>query len=158
MGSRKRPGKFPVRRVVSKFEEVLCESPPFELYGKPSRGPAMVAAAVAPLLSQESVEVFAVLLLDAKNRVVGFAEVSRGTLKNTLVHPREVFGPALRLGCAAVIAVHNHPSGDPEPSHEDLEVTKRLSEAGRLLGVPLLDHVILGDEGRFASLRERFEF
>ena len=73
------------------------------------------------------------------------------------MHPREVFRPALREAAAAVVCAHNHPSGDPEPSAEDLEVTRRLLDAGRLLGVPLLDHVVLGD-ARALSLRERVGF
>jgi DNA repair protein RadC len=73
------------------------------------------------------------------------------------VHPREVFGPAVREGAAALIVVHNHPSGDPEPSAEDLSVTRRLIEAGELLGVPLLDHVVVGDVG-YVSIRERMRF
>ena len=107
---------------------------------------------------EEVVEVFTVLMMNGKHRVVGMAEVSRGTLTCALVHPREVFGPALRLSSAAVIVVHNHPSGDPEPSEEDVEVTRRLVEVGRVIGVPLLDHVIVGECGRFTSLRERLEF
>ncbi|MCA9573523.1 MAG: JAB domain-containing protein, partial [Myxococcales bacterium] len=83
--------------------------------------------------------------------------VSVGTLTTSLVHPREVFGPALSDAAAALIVVHNHPSGDPSPSQEDVEITKRLIEVGRLLGVPLLDHVVVG-EGRFVSLRERLDF
>jgi DNA repair protein RadC len=73
------------------------------------------------------------------------------------VHPREVFRPALAAGGAAIVAVHNHPSGDPEPSSEDLAVTRRLIEAGTLLGVPLLDHVVVG-LGSYVSLRERIDF
>jgi DNA repair protein RadC len=80
-----------------------------------------------------------------------------GTLTTSLVHPREVFRSAVREAAAALIAVHNHPSGDPEPSAEDLEVTRRLIEAGRLLGIPLLDHVVVGD-GAWVSLRERMPF
>ncbi len=156
MGSRKDPSYAQVRRVVSRFEEVVCESAPLQsLYGKRPGSAALVEALVAPFLAHEPVEVFVALLLDGKHRVTGFAEVSRGTLTSSLVHPREVFGPALRMGCAALIVVHNHPSGDPEPSSEDREVTKRLAEAGRLLGVPLLDHVVLGGGGRYTSLRER---
>ncbi len=77
-----------------------------------------------------------------------------GTLTASLVHPREVFGPAMREGAAAIILVHNHPSGDPTPSPEDVEITMRLSEVGRLVGIRLLDHVILGD-GCFTSCFER---
>ena len=118
----------------------------------------MVAAMLRPLLEDEVVEVFVVLLLNGKHRIFAFAEVSRGTLTSSLVHPREVFGPALRQAAAAVIVAHNHPSGDPEPSVEDLEVTRRLRDAGKLLGVPLLDHVVLGVDGKFTSLRERITF
>lgn len=151
--------KVRVRRVVSKFEGVVCESPmPESAYGESLRSAKSVADIMAPLLQEEVVEVFAVLLLNGKHRIVGMAEVSRGTVTATLVHPREVFGPALRMSSAAVIVVHNHPSGDPEPSVDDVEVTRRLIEAGRMLGVPLLDHVIVGENGRFTSLRERVVF
>ena len=159
MVSNQGPKKVRVRRVVSKFEGVVCESPMLEsAYGESIRSAKSVADIMMPLLQEEVVEVFTVLLLNGKHRVVGMAEVSRGTLTTALVHPREVFGPALRLSSAAIIVVHNHPSGDPEPSLEDVEVTRRLIAAGRVLGVPLLDHVIVGDAGRFTSLRERLEF
>lgn len=151
--------KVRIRRVVSKFESVVCESPMLTgTYGESLRGAKSVAEVMLPMLQDEVVEVFAVLLLNGKHRVVGIAEVSRGTLTTTLVHPREVFGPALRLASAAVIVVHNHPSGDPEPSVDDIEVTRRLIEVGRVLGVPLLDHVIVGENGRYTSLRDRLEF
>jgi DNA repair protein RadC len=109
---------------------------------------------VEPRLAGLERERFLVLLLDGKHRLRRMEVVSEGTLTTSLVHPREVFRSAVREAAAAVIAVHNHPSGDPEPSPEDLEVTRRLRRAGRLLGVPLLDHVVIG-AGRFVSLRER---
>lgn len=109
---------------------------------------------MAPKLRGLERETLYVLLLDGKHRLKDCQRVSEGTLTSSLVHPREVFAPALRARAAAVIAVHNHPSGDPEPSTEDLAVTRRLSEAGRLLGVPLLDHVVVG-RGNHVSLRER---
>jgi len=141
-----------VRRVVS----MLAESPATEgLYGQAALQPATVAALLRPLLENESVEVFVALTLNAKHRSTGFHEVSRGTLTSSLVHPREVFGPALRMSAAAVIVAHNHPSGDPEPSNEDLAITRRLTQAGELLGVPLLDHIIIGQAGTFTNLRER---
>ncbi len=112
---------------------------------------------MAPELQGLQQEAFHVLLLDGKHRLRRRQRVSLGTLTTSLVHPREVFRPALREAAAAVIAVHNHPSGDPEPSREDLEVTRRLIEVGRLVGVPLVDHLIVGD-GRFVSLRERIGF
>lgn len=151
-------GEGLVRRVVSRLEDVICESPVLTgLYGEQARAPAEVALMLRPILGQEPVEVFVVLLLSGKHRVTGYAEVSRGTLTSSLVHPREVFGPALREAAAAIIVAHNHPSGDPEPSAEDVAVTKRLRDAGRLLGVPLLDHVIVGAADAFVSMRERLE-
>ncbi|WP_419191770.1 JAB domain-containing protein [Engelhardtia mirabilis] len=102
-------------------------------------------------------ETFQVLLLDGRHRLIRRHCVAVGTLTTSLVHPREVFGPAVREGAAAVLVAHNHPSGDPEPSSEDREVTRRLLDVGRLLGVPLLDHLVLGD-GRYVSLRRRMGF
>ncbi len=94
------------------------------------------------------------LLLDSRHRLVRRVEVSRGSLNQSLVHPREVFAPALREAAAAILVVHNHPSGDPRPSREDHEVTRRLARAGEILGVPLLDHVIVADRG-FVSFADR---
>ncbi len=91
-------------------------------------------------------ESFFALLLDSRHRLIREVEVSRGSLNQSLVHPREVFAPALREAAAALVVVHNHPSGDPEPSREDVEVTRRLSEAGEILGVRLVDHVVTGAE------------
>jgi DNA repair protein RadC len=121
------------------------------------RSPRRVHELVAVELRGLERERFLVLLLDGKHRLKRRELVSEGTLTTSLVHPREVFRPAVRESAAAVVVVHNHPSGDPEPSLEDVEVTRRLIEAGRLLGIPLLDHVVVGD-GRFASLRERMSF
>lgn len=116
--------------------------------------PDAVARVVAPDLRGLTVETFLALHLDARHRLVARTEVSRGTLTSAPVHPREVFGPALRAGAAAVVVAHNHPSGDPEPSAADLDVTKRLAAAGQLVGVPLLDHLVWADGG-WVSLRER---
>lgn len=121
------------------------------------RSPGSVAATVAPRLRGLAQETFLALLLDGKHRLRRTYVVSTGTLTTSLVHPREVFGPALRIGAAAVVAVHNHPSGDPEPSGEDLQVTRRLVAVGRLVGIPLIDHVVVAD-GTFCSLRERMDF
>ncbi|HEU0265432.1 MAG TPA: DNA repair protein RadC [Geobacterales bacterium] len=96
-------------------------------------------------------EYFLVLLLDGRNRVIREVQISEGTLNQSLVHPREVFNPAVRESAAAIILVHNHPSGDPTPSREDMALTGRLRQAGELMGVKVLDHVIIGD-GRFISL------
>jgi DNA repair protein RadC len=121
------------------------------------RSPARVHALLAGALRGLAQETFHALLLDGKHRLRRHEQVSQGTLTSSLVHPREVFGPAVREGAAALIVVHNHPSGDPEPSAEDLAVTRRLLEVGRILGVPLLDHVVIADTG-YVSIRERISF
>ena len=99
-------------------------------------------------------EVFLSLLLDSKNRVLREIQVSEGSLNASIVHPREVFQPVIRESAAAVLFVHNHPSGDPEPSREDLELTSRLRDAGALMGVRVLDHIIIGS-GRYVSLADQ---
>ncbi len=118
------------------------------------RCPADVSQLVMSELRHQTREHFKVLLLDARNQVTRVSTVSVGSLTESIVHPREVYREAIRHSCAALIAVHNHPSGDPSPSEEDIQVTRRLDEAGRMLGIDLLDHVIVGD-GRYVSLKER---
>ena len=145
------------RRVVS----VLEDASPYgsngaKVIGCSMRRPGDVAQALAPLLANQAVEVFSVVLLDSRHSAIGYAEVSRGTISMAPVHPREVFGPAVRLGAAAIIVAHNHPSGDPTPSAEDFKVTRRLKEAGDILGIPVLDHLVIGSNAaRFSSLREQ---
>jgi DNA repair protein RadC len=116
-----------------------------------------VARLMQPELRGRLRESFYALVLDASQRLVVVERVSEGTLSSAPVHPREVFLPAIRAAGASLIVVHNHPSGDPEPSTEDIEVTRRLIRAGALLGVPLVDHVVLG-EGCWVSLRKRIRF
>lgn len=91
-------------------------------------------------------EYFLALLLDGKNRIIREVQISEGSLNQSIVHPREVFSIAVRESAAAIILVHNHPTGDPSPSREDLEITRRLREAGDLMGIKVLDHIIIGDE------------
>jgi DNA repair protein RadC len=95
-------------------------------------------------------ECFVALLLDGRHRVQGEITVSTGTLTASLVHPREVFGPAVRRAAAALVLVHNHPSGDPAPSAEDRQVTERLVAAGELLGIRVLDHVVVAERGYYS--------
>lgn len=106
-----------------------------------------------PLLRDLRHEVFKVILLDAKHAVIRDLTVSEGSLTTSLVHPREVYNEAVRESAAAVIFLHNHPSGDPTPSAEDRTLTRRLQEAGNILGIQVLDHVIIGD-GRFVSFAD----
>ena len=99
-------------------------------------------------------EFFQVLLLNSKGEIISIEKSSVGDLSSTIVHPREIFSGAVRRSAAAVVFVHNHPSGNPEPSGEDQEVTLRLIEAGKILGIRVLDHIIIGD-GIYVSFRQR---
>lgn len=99
-------------------------------------------------------ERFIALLLDSKNRLLREVAISEGSLTASIVHPREVFAPVVRESAAAVLFVHNHPSGDPSPSREDLDITRRLKEVGEIMGVRVLDHIIIGNEG-YVSLADR---
>lgn len=102
----------------------------------------------------EKREVFIVILLDSKSCVISHQTVSIGTLSEALVHPREVFFPAIRQKASSLILVHNHPSGDPTPSTEDLQLTQVLLDAGRIIGIPVNDHIIIGEK-TFISLRQK---
>jgi DNA repair protein RadC len=162
----------------------LSESTPVELASSPGLGDARAARILASLelgrrLQAETlprgayvrdgadvfrrchaamrdlrVEQFRAILLDGKHRVLREELVSQGTLTSAPVHPREVFAPAIRHSAAAVVLVHNHPSGDPSPSADDLDITRRLVDVGNLVGIRVLDHVIVGD-GAYASLADR---
>lgn len=99
-------------------------------------------------------EFFKIVLLDTKNQVIAIENISVGSLNASIVHPREVFNIAIKRSSASIILVHNHPSGDPNPSGEDLKVTKRLVECGNIIGIRVLDHLIIGD-GQFVSLKEK---
>ena len=101
-------------------------------------------ALVRTLIPDDDREHFLVIMLNAQNYYIGHFEVSTGTQNASLVHPREVFGPAIRDGAASLVLSHNHPSGDPTPSHEDLRLTRQLVEAGKLLDIHVHDHVIVG--------------
>ncbi len=121
--------------------------------GEPLRGPEDLYRHFRTRLRDARHEHFLVVLLDGRHRVLRTEPVSRGTLTASLVHPREVFRPAIREAAAAVVLVHNHPSGDPTPSREDREITDRLARAGEILGIRVLDHVVVA-EGGYRSLRD----
>jgi len=123
-----------------------CEFKP----GEPLRGSADVYAHYRERLASERREHFYAVLLDNKHRKIKDVAVSHGSLTASIVHPRDVFAPVVREAAAAVIFVHNHPSGDPTPSKEDIEITRRLREVGELMGVRVLDHIVVG-KGRYVS-------
>lgn len=118
------------------------------------KSPQDVAAWVMEDLRYLQHEQFRILLLNTKNVIIACEEVSRGSLNSSIVHPREVFARAIKRSAAAIILIHNHPSGDPTPSQEDINITRRLVEVGRLVGIEVLDHLIIGD-GVFSSLKEK---
>ena len=115
--------------------------------------PQDVFNAVHEFLKDADREYFLILTLNTKNNITGVNVVSIGSLSSSLVHPREVFKAAVLSNAAAIILVHNHPSLDPTPSPEDFKITRRLVEAGKILGIEVLDHVIIGDH--WVSLKER---
>jgi DNA repair protein RadC len=117
-------------------------------------GPAEVYAAFGPLMEDLRREVFRIALLDAQNGLLRDLVISEGTLSASLVHPREVFKPAILESAASVILLHNHPSGDPTPSREDVRLTRQLAECARLLDLRINDHVIVG-RGKYVSLAEK---
>ena len=107
-----------------------------------------------PRLVHEPKEHFLIVILNTKNYILATPTISVGSLTASVVHPREVFSEALKYPCASIILVHNHPSGSPEPSREDIAVTKRIQNAGNVLDIPVLDHIIIG-EHTFTSLKEK---
>jgi DNA repair protein RadC len=116
--------------------------------------PVEIAELMRPMVADLPREVLYVLCLDAANRVVGIYLVGAGTLDRAPAHAREIFAPALMTTAAKIVLVHNHPSGAADPSTADLHLTRRMREAGELIGIPLVDHVIIGSDGGYHSLHE----
>ena len=110
-------------------------------------------ALLMPRLRYETKEHFLVVLLNSKNKVLEIEQISEGSLNSSVVHPREVFAPAVLHHAAAILTAHNHPSGDPTPSKEDKDLTNTLAQAGKYMGIPVLDHIIIGD-AKYFSFKE----
>ena len=144
-------------RIQVSFERVVLIREKTGRYELPReiRNPEEAYNAITTLtnVQEEAQEVFGIIILNTKNKIVAVHEVSRGTLNNSMVHPREVFKPAVLHNAAAIICFHNHPSGDPDPSIEDIEITKRLVKAGEIILIEVFDHIIIGDD-RYVSLKE----
>jgi DNA repair protein RadC len=115
--------------------------------------PEDVVSLVGGRLKDKKKEHFLVLLLDTRGRLIRQSEISVGSLDSSIVHPREVFKEAISASAASVIFVHNHPSGEPEPSEDDVKLTERLVQAGEVMGIEVLDHVIVGSNSRYQSLK-----
>ena len=122
---------------------------------QPLSDPRIAAATLAPLLASEMVEVFAVACLSTRHTLLAWHLLSRGTRSSTSISVPDVFVPAFQIpGTTALLVLHNHPSGDPTPSPDDARLTLRLAQAANILDIPLLDHLIVGDAGRYFSFRE----
>ena len=119
--------------------------------------PQDVAELLMPRLRYAVKEQFIVILLNGKNKVIGTEIISEGSLSSSIVHPREVYASALLNHAAAIMVAHNHPSGDPKPSDEDREITSLLVRSGKVLGIPLVDHIVIGD-GTYYSFQENEAF
>ena len=138
----------PEAYYVTTLERRLVREP------RPSLGgPEDLYRLIAPWVAHADREFFFGVYLSTKNHVLGVETISVGSLSASLVHPREVFKPALVYSAGAIAVAHNHPSGDPDPSPEDRAFTRRLAQAGEFLGIRVLDHVILGAHGDFVSLK-----
>jgi DNA repair protein RadC len=140
---------------VSKFRVALVREGSIPItWDKTLQDAGDVARFMTPLVTDLDREAFWVLLLDGKNKLIGINVVALGSLTACVVHPREVFKPAILGNAASVVLVHNHPSQEPEPSEDDVALTRRLREAGSLLGIKVLDHVIVTGEGRYQPLAD----
>ncbi|WP_163191786.1 RadC family protein [Clostridium thermarum] len=118
------------------------------------KSPADAASILMETMRSLKQEVLKIILVNTKNKVILIKDVSMGSINSSIVHPREVFMEAVRRSAASIIVCHNHPSGDPTPSSEDINITHRLKECGKLLGIELLDHIIIGN-GTYISLKEK---
>ena len=147
--------KYHLRTVSWKFHETIELVP--ELDGKKRvvvQGPEDIIRNYTSLFKDQVRERFIVFWLDSVNRILGFEVVTEGLLNSSLAHPREVFRGAIVATAASVIVTHNHPSDNPEPSREDLDITKQLVEAGKIIGIPVHDHIIFAGE-TYTSFAER---
>ncbi|MEW6377369.1 MAG: DNA repair protein RadC [Thermodesulfobacteriota bacterium] len=125
-----------------------------ELINFDIKNPEAVVKAIRASIKNKAKEHFKLILLNPRNKIIGISTVSVGTLNASLVHPREVFKDAIVHSAASVVLTHNHPSGDPEPSEDDLKITKKLVDSGKILGIEVLDHIIIAKNG-FLSFKER---
>ena len=144
----------PKQAGVPVYKVTLVREGKMPTYESRIRSSATASAILQEYLADTDREHFVILMLDQKNQVIGIHTVSVGSLTASIVHPRETFKAAILANAAAIICGHNHPSGDCQPSKEDRAITQRLKEGGALLGINLLDHVIVGGEGRYFSFAD----
>lgn len=141
------PSRIQFKQIKAIYETLKVNEDVTEYFAKGQRytAPTQVYEAFK-FLMQETKEMFITLHLNGKNSIICIDLVSVGSLNQSIVHPRSVFQTALLSNAAACLLIHNHPTGDPTPSREDIEITRRLKEAGELLGIKILDHIIVGDD------------
>jgi DNA repair protein RadC len=147
-----------IKRLELHARRVRVEERPDVVYGSVLVAPEQVARVATTLLAHEDQEVIIAILLDAKNSIQSYAELARGGLTECGLLPRDAFRLAVMAGAVSMVFAHNHPSGDPTPSDTDIEVTERLVESGRLLGVTVLDHVIVAQGGGHYSMLDQGDF
>lgn len=148
-------GRHRARQVFAALELSRRAAVPRTEEGLTIRTAEDAVRVVSPALEGLKREVFVAVLLNTRHRLLKFETVSVGSLSASVVHPREVFRPAIQAAAASIVLAHNHPSGDPAPSEEDIAITARLVQVGELHGITVLDHVIVGAAGAFVSLRDR---
>jgi len=134
---------------LGKREDLEPEPRDFDI-----KNPESVVKAIRSSIKDKAKEHFKLILLNPRNKIIGISTISIGTLNASLVHPREVFKDAIVHSAASVVLAHNHPSGDPEPSEDDINITKKLVDSGKLLGIEVLDHIVIGKDN-FCSFKER---
>ena len=134
---------------LAKRENLEADEESFDI-----KNPEAVFKLMSSSIKDKAKEHFKLILLNSRNKKIGLSTISIGTLTTSLVHPREVFKDAITHSAASVILAHNHPSGDPEPSEDDLKITRKLVESGKILGVEVIDHIIIG-KTNFYSFREK---
>jgi len=146
-------GKAKARQIMATLKlSQIVSAPPRNI--KTIRSPMDVYKLLEPEFRHLKQEKFICLFLNTKNGIIGQEVISIGSLNASIVHPREVFRPAIKRSAAAIICAHNHPSGNPEPSPEDLQITNRLAESGNIIGIDMLDHIVFGHY-TYVSFKER---
>jgi DNA repair protein RadC len=143
------------KTLVWKFKDTKIEYPEYsQIPTKKVTSPQDFFELFKPLMAEQPGEVFLVAWLSTSNRVQGFDIISSGNLNSSIVHPREVFRRAVVTNCASIILAHNHPSGNTDPSNEDISITKKLIEVGKIIDIPIFDHIIFA-ENSYTSFVER---
>ncbi|WP_037352660.1 DNA repair protein RadC [Selenomonas sp. FC4001] len=148
VGVKKADKLYVIKEVIRRImEETPNDNPVIH-------GPEDVSKFFMPKLLHETKEHFMIAVLNTKNRIIAAPTISIGSLSASVVHPREIFKEAIKYPCAGIILVHNHPSGDPNPSKEDIAVTERLVKAGKIMDIPIIDHVIIAQQ-KYLSMKEK---